>query len=223
MTAPLPPGTVVCPRCKGEGGCGVCEGQLYIPDPRIAIWNGSDPSAMLKIVPPDERKFRAWAEACDNLFIQRSGRSIIRQESHYEYWLTLPFSKVHSTGVLPHEAAAFARCIWQPPWLIGEPVECGCHDYAHVGKGCRLCSMGWLFGPVIDPRWRTSTVIDLARVIRGRHYEDSPPDNDPHRYGILADALQESGCDCPEIIEHLMQPIHVADQCWVVSALLEGK
>jgi hypothetical protein len=64
-----------------------------------------------------------------------------------------------------------------------------------------------------DPTWCTSDVLLLARGI----YEERAFDRMP----ILADALQEAGCDNPDILSHCrdaMQP-HVRG-CWVVDLVL---
>jgi len=65
--------------------------------------------------------------------------------------------------------------------------------------------------PKIDPRWITSSVVDLARVVADQKAFDRLP--------ILADALMDAGCDNEEIIEHLNYERHVR-ACWVVEMLL---
>lgn len=69
------------------------------------------------------------------------------------------------------------------------------------------------FRPVrLDLRWRTSTVIDLARGIYDeRAFERLP---------ILADALQDAGCDEEAIIRHCRSDGPHVRGCWVVDLLL---
>ena len=69
------------------------------------------------------------------------------------------------------------------------------------------------FRPVtLDPRWLTSTVLDLARTIYDeRAFERMP---------ILADALMDAGCDSEEIIKHCQGPGPHVRGCWVVDLLL---
>ncbi len=70
------------------------------------------------------------------------------------------------------------------------------------------------FRPVAcDPEWLTSDVLALARGI----YDDRAFDRMP----ILADALQDAGCDNDEVLNHCRDPnqIHVRG-CWVVDLLL---
>lgn len=64
----------------------------------------------------------------------------------------------------------------------------------------------------VDPSWLTSTVVQLAQGI----YEDRAFDRLP----ILADALQDAGCDNVDILDHCRgQGPHVQG-CWVVDIIL---
>jgi hypothetical protein len=69
------------------------------------------------------------------------------------------------------------------------------------------------FRPVTaDPKWLTSTVISLA----GGIYDDRAFDRLP----ILADALQDAGCEDAEILCHCRsEGVHVRG-CWVVDLVL---
>jgi len=72
------------------------------------------------------------------------------------------------------------------------------------------------FRPVtLDPRWRTSSVIDLAGAIyEERAYERMP---------ILADALMDAGCDSEDMIAHCRgNEAHVRG-CWVLDLLLDRR
>jgi hypothetical protein len=62
------------------------------------------------------------------------------------------------------------------------------------------------------PEWRTSTVLTLARTMYdARHFSAMP---------ILADALQDAGCDNEDILTHCREPgLHVRG-CWVVDLVL---
>jgi hypothetical protein len=65
----------------------------------------------------------------------------------------------------------------------------------------------------LQPSWLTSTVVGLAEGI----YADQAFDWMP----ILADALQDAGCDDPDILNHCRDAnqMHVRG-CWVVDLLL---
>ena len=65
---------------------------------------------------------------------------------------------------------------------------------------------------ILDLAWRTSTVIALAEAI----YADRAWDRMP----ILADALEEAGCEDARVLDHCRTyPIH-ARGCWVVDLVL---
>ena len=58
----------------------------------------------------------------------------------------------------------------------------------------------------------TSTVINLAQAI----YDDRAFDRMP----ILADALEDAGCDNADILAHCRQPGEHFRGCWVVDLVL---
>jgi hypothetical protein len=87
---------------------------------------------------------------------------------------------------------------------------------------------GSILIPLINPRWRTPLVLNLARQVRGWYYEETAGGDrfcvsgepNPDLSPILSDALQDAGCDVPEVIEHLKCGVHVAGECWVMRELL---
>ena len=73
--------------------------------------------------------------------------------------------------------------------------------------------IGSPFRPVtIDPNWVTSTVVGLASAI----YDDRAFDRLP----ILADALEEAGCDSPDVLTHLRGDGPHVRGCWAVDLVL---
>ncbi|MCE9568125.1 MAG: hypothetical protein K8U57_39485 [Planctomycetes bacterium] len=69
------------------------------------------------------------------------------------------------------------------------------------------------FRPVVlDPNWLTSTVVALARQMsESRDFTTMP---------ILADALQDAGCDNDEVLAHCRGPGPHVRGCFVVDLLL---
>jgi hypothetical protein len=69
------------------------------------------------------------------------------------------------------------------------------------------------FRPVTpDSSWLTSTVVKLAQgVYDERAFERMP---------ILADALEDAGCDNKDVLEHCRGPGPHVRGCWVVDLLL---
>ena len=69
------------------------------------------------------------------------------------------------------------------------------------------------FRPVaFDPRWRTETAVALATGV----YADRAFDRLP----VLADALEEAGCDHPDVLAHCRGPGPHVRGCWVVDLVL---
>jgi hypothetical protein len=69
------------------------------------------------------------------------------------------------------------------------------------------------FRPVaFDPAWRTPTAVALAQqMYESRDFSAMP---------ILADALQDAGCDCDDILAHCRGTGPHVRGCWVVDAVL---
>ncbi len=75
-------------------------------------------------------------------------------------------------------------------------------------------TVGNPFRPVtFSPSWRTDTAMSLARTMYDSRDFSAMP--------ILADALQDAGCDNEDILNHCRDPkqIHVRG-CWVVDLVL---
>lgn len=124
----------------------------------------------------------------------------------------------------------------------GEPSEYTAEAVAHsafVGRGeavseesaewkklrdteraaqCRLLNdiFGNPFRPVtIDPSWLTPTVLALAsQMYESRDFSPMP---------ILADALQDAGCENEAILNHCRQAGEHVRGCWVVDSLTGKK
>src|SRR5918994_3446369 len=63
-----------------------------------------------------------------------------------------------------------------------------------------------------DPSWRTSTAVGLARTMyESRDFAAMP---------ILADALEEAGCDSPDVLAHCRADTPHVRGCWVVDLVL---
>jgi len=81
---------------------------------------------------------------------------------------------------------------------------------------CNLirCIFGNPFRPVtFDPRWRSESAVALARTAYDTGNFSLLP--------ILADALEEAGCDNTDVLTHCRDPngVHVRG-CWVVDGVL---
>ena len=69
------------------------------------------------------------------------------------------------------------------------------------------------FRPVaFVPEWRTEAAVGIAaQMYDSRDFGNMP---------ILADALQDAGCDLPEVLDHCRVPATHVRGCWVVDLLL---
>src|SRR5262245_45765556 len=83
---------------------------------------------------------------------------------------------------------------------------------------CRRRLLHEILGPLpfqpisINPSWQTSNVVAIAKTIYDeRRFVDMP---------ILADALEDAGCDNPDILSHLRGPGPHVRGCWVIDLLL---
>jgi hypothetical protein len=97
-------------------------------------------------------------------------------------------------------------------------LEAGSRWHVELAATCVLlrCVFGNPFRPAtLDPAWLTSDVLLLARGI----YEEKAFDRMP----ILADALQDAGCDSEEVLTHCRGPGPHARGCWVVDLVLGKK
>jgi hypothetical protein len=62
------------------------------------------------------------------------------------------------------------------------------------------------------PEWRTDTAVALARTMyESRDFSAMP---------LLADALQDAGCDTEDVLNHCREPGEHMRGCWVVDAVL---
>ena len=101
-------------------------------------------------------------------------------------------------------------------WQAAEDIAAPMGDDSKLkveAVNCLRCVLGNPFRPVaVVPSWLTSTVVALAQGI----YEDRAFDRMP----ILADALQDAGCDNDDILNHCRQSGEHVRGCWVVDLLL---
>jgi hypothetical protein len=107
-------------------------------------------------------------------------------------------------------------------WQGNDFVEAAAGEESHQCDLLRDVFGLLAFRPVPVPgSWRTRTVLALAQ----RAYEEQDPRTgmlDAVALGVMADALEEAGCDGGDLLTHLRQPgiVHVRG-CWAVDLLPE--
>jgi hypothetical protein len=106
-------------------------------------------------------------------------------------------------------------------WEPRDPDRCLARRLpSRLGNGERqtCCVIRELFGPhlfrpiTIDPSWLTSNVLVLAAGIYSEKAFKRMP--------ILAEALQDAGCDNDDILNHCRQPGEHVRGCFVVDFVL---
>jgi hypothetical protein len=102
-----------------------------------------------------------------------------------------------------------------PGWYIGgQEGGCGA-DEAEFARKTKLLRdiFGNPFHPVaFRPEWRTDTVVLLARqMYESRDFAAMP---------IMADALQEGGCEDEQVLKHCRGTGPHVRGCWVVDLVL---
>jgi hypothetical protein len=121
---------------------------------------------------------------------------------------------VRRGGYDPWESAV--TCGYAIEFLTGTPI-----DAERVAQVAFVLDIfGNPFRSVtINPAWQTPTVLALATAT----YENRiPPAGtlEPPRLAVLADALEEAGCDNADILNHCRQPGEHVRGCWVLDLLL---
>lgn len=100
---------------------------------------------------------------------------------------------------------------------LSSAIEMGRRKYGKEGKATECGLIRCVFGnpyrsTTFDPKWLTPTVVALAGGIYAERAFDRMP--------ILADALEEAGCNEMEILRHCRGTDPHARGCWVIDALL---
>jgi hypothetical protein len=93
---------------------------------------------------------------------------------------------------------------WVSSWLIQAPASVSTWFHDIFGNPFRPATF--------DPAWRTNTAVSLARqTYESRDFSAMP---------ILADALQEAGCDNTDLLDHCRCSGPHVRGCWVVDLVL---
>lgn len=103
-----------------------------------------------------------------------------------------------------------AMCHVFPKYLPIERTEIEAHHYH--GRLLRDI-IGNPFRPVaFSPEWQTQAAVGIAsQMYEARDFANMP---------VLADALQDAGCDSPEILDHCRGAGPHVRGCWVVDLVL---
>ena len=186
-----------------------------------------------------DRKLRLFAVACclqvgdlladdrdgvDLAVVERFADGVASEDELRSVHLRLPDSPTNQSAFLTAHAAAvgtMGACSTLRAETSGNltnPKSQGDYYAGEAGElrsQCRLLRdiMGNPFRPVsFDPDWHTSTVNALAQIMYD-HRDFTP-------MPILADALQDAGCENADILTHCRGPGPHVRGCWVVDLVL---
>ena len=103
---------------------------------------------------------------------------------------------------------------WTTEFHEGEPLGVEVRGRLAVEARVQCDLLRDIFRPVaeVDAAWLTPRVLGLAELI----YESRVFDRVPE----LADALEDAGCDDPEILGHFQGPGEHVRGCWAIDLLL---
>lgn len=199
---------------------------------------GTDPEPMLRFVSgrTSGRKLRLFAAAVGA--VAARGRVYPEGEAALAAAERYADHGIGREALLAAEAAAWdghlaaagrgqagrALALWAAAWaadrrVAAEPGEqlAGVREGLGVGADWDLCRalddiFGNPFRPVAaDPSWLTSAVLALVhRMYDSKDFSPMP---------ILADALQEAGCDNTDVLDHCRGEGPHTRGCWVIDML----
>jgi hypothetical protein len=130
------------------------------------------------------------------------------------YWLTVPDPHLHTDARTCAFYSANRAARMSFDGMDYDTISAELNAAEKVVQ-CDLiaCIFGNPFRPVtFSDSWRTETAVALATGIYAERAFDRLP--------ILADALEEAGCDDADVLNHLRGPGPHARGCWVVDGVL---
>lgn len=184
--------------------------------------------------PPSDRKLRLFACACAREFSALFFDQACEDAIEITEWFCDGEAERSELGQADSMAQAVAKqsrgevaraaqvvvdatelhAMWAASYTSSQVVSEATRDQ-EIAHRCNLLRdiFGNPFRPVtLEPRWLSSTVLDLARTIYDEKLFERMP--------ILGDALLDAGCDSEEIIQHCQGAGSHVRGCWVVDLLL---
>jgi hypothetical protein len=128
-------------------------------------------------------------------------------------------------GQQPRRQPVWGASLWAKLCVIRSRIP-GYHNVnvaplaAAVSAADRVAVLRDLFGNPFRPAdlglaWRSPIVLGLARAVY-----DGGRFDDRQALGVLADALEDAGCDHAELLSHLRGPGPHVRGCWALDVLL---
>jgi len=202
---------------------------------------GTDPKKMLDFVGTraSKRRLRLFAVAGARDLLEHNPDSECRGDygDRQAFAASIQRAEAYADGQGPLQYGHADRGIWVEIWddeeaayaVLGKNADSGMwlrdpaevvptaiQDFQVNPTQWLRCLFGNPFRPAaLDPAWLTwhdATIPKIAQAIYAERAFDRLP--------ILADALEEAGCDSADILSHLRGPGPHVRGCWVVDLLL---
>jgi hypothetical protein len=188
-----------------------------------AEWLGDDGEPMLEFLAghpcETDRKLRLFAVACWRQAVSTYPLEAAEMEAVEEY----ADGRIDTDGLLAAHRAHYRHLFpGDPDSALSLVLDAGEYAYSEATRTAeaRAAAAGLLrdifgnpFRPVtFSPEWRTDTAVSLARqMYESRDFGAMP---------ILADALQDAGCEDDDILSHCRDDGPHVRGCWVVDLVL---
>jgi hypothetical protein len=146
-----------------------------------------------------------------------------------EHEVGCPAGLILFTRSLPLTDAA--GCAWNAALAVSRAIPDAAENARNAETSAQAALVRDLFGnpfrppPTLDPgvlQWDEGTVVRLAQTAYDNRTMPAGT-LDPARLAVLADALEEAGCEDAEILGHLRGPGPHVRGCQVVDLLLDKK
>jgi hypothetical protein len=181
----------------------LADGRAGVPDLRAAVVRaeyGSTPAALARSAALSATAFN---------FLNNPGRAVLGSVTIY--WDPLDAARYAARALATHAAGQAPRRrvpdTWHDAWNAA----------FHAARAVQADFVRDIFpppgvAPPIRPAWLTTAVLGLARTMDETGDFSAAP--------ILADALQDAGCDDAEILNRLRHPGPHVRGCWPVDLVL---
>lgn len=189
----------ICPRCGGGPVAAIHWDPFYLSvNDRADVTNGRAilaRSGMSRLVYAARRDLPSWG--C-------IGCVPSWDEMHRLAWQDFDWQEAKAAAVMAQDFEEAARLLDLQKGLLPQQ--------AILAEPLLRCLIPNPRTGTIDPQWRTRTAVLLARQMHeSRDFSAMP---------ILADALQDAGCDNADILDHCRGPGPHVRGCWVVNLVL---
>jgi hypothetical protein len=200
-----------------------------------------DPLLLFLCSQGGDRKLRLFACACCrrlwSLLVDERSRQAVEVAEKYAddlvgsrdiHWAAALNHQVIETAPSQSAIQVAARAVsaalgigaWAAAWNVVAEARKSVHDKmleSRAQVGILRDIVGNPFRPTTIARawlgWHDGCVVKIARwIYEERRFESMP---------ILADALEEAGCDNPDLLQHCRQPGEHVRGCWVLDLLLK--